>query len=53
MTNGKIFAQARNIPFDYVNRNRSMTSAARKTNHERVALFLRGVLFSAAAQEAP
>ena len=48
MTNGKIFAQARNIPFDYVNRNRSMTSAIRKTNHERVALFLRGVLFSAA-----
>ena len=50
MNNGNEYAKARSIPFEHIDRNRSLTLAARKTNHERVADFIRTRLLDVAPE---
>lgn len=50
MNNGSEYAKARSIPFEYIDRNRSLTLAARTLNHERVADFIRTRLLAVAPE---
>ena len=48
LNGGSKFAQDCGIPFSYINRNRSLSSAERSENHKTVATFVRSIMLSRA-----